>query len=149
MSAIVDASCFILLAKINRLDLLHATYQRVISTDEVAGEYGTLPGWVEIEPISDRGLYTLLKMQFGAGESSCIALAATSPGTMLILDDRRARRRAESLELTCCGSLGVLLEAKRLKVIDAVAPLLQEITQTNFRVSDEVIDQALRDAGEV
>jgi predicted nucleic acid-binding protein len=41
---IADTSCFIVLANIDELDLLHKVYGRIVTTFEVAAEYGeTLP----------------------------------------------------------------------------------------------------------
>ncbi len=47
---ISDTSCFIILTKIGELDLLAKSYGNVITTIEVATEYGEfLPEWVEIK----------------------------------------------------------------------------------------------------
>ncbi|AYL95810.1 hypothetical protein HYN43_011150 [Mucilaginibacter celer] len=48
---ITDTSCFILLKKINALDILHLSFTHVLTTPEIAEEYGyPLPVWIIIQP---------------------------------------------------------------------------------------------------
>ncbi len=47
---ISDTSCFIILSKIGELELLHKLYGQIITTLDIAEEFGeTLPNWVSIE----------------------------------------------------------------------------------------------------
>jgi predicted nucleic acid-binding protein len=47
---ITDTSCFVLLEKINALDILHRLFSTVLTTPEIAAEYGNpLPDWVIIQ----------------------------------------------------------------------------------------------------
>ena len=47
---ITDTSVLILFQKISRLDLLHKIYKEIITTPEVAAEYGDeLPIWIKIQ----------------------------------------------------------------------------------------------------
>ena len=73
---ISDTSCFIILTNINELDILHKVYQKILTTQEIAIEYGeALPEWVEIVTVKDKYRQQLLEMQIDKGESSAIALA--------------------------------------------------------------------------
>ncbi len=73
---ISDTSCFIILANIREIDLLHKVYGQIITTPDIAAEYGeTLPEWVEIVTVKDQYRQQLLEMQIDKGESSAIALA--------------------------------------------------------------------------
>ena len=52
---ISDTSCFILLTNIGELDLLHTIYDQIVTTLDIAIEYGEpLPGWVEIRHVKDQ-----------------------------------------------------------------------------------------------
>jgi predicted nucleic acid-binding protein len=44
--------------------------------------------------------------------------------------------------------IGVLLLAKHLKLIPSIKPLLDELRNKNFRLSDRLIEKALKSAGE-
>ncbi len=53
-AVIADASCLIVLANIERLELLHAVYGRLFTTPEVAAEFGEdLPPWIELARVKD------------------------------------------------------------------------------------------------
>ena len=61
---ISDTSCFIILSNIGELDILHQVYGQIITTMEIANEYGeTLPDWVEIVNAVDKSKQQLLEMQ--------------------------------------------------------------------------------------
>jgi predicted nucleic acid-binding protein len=71
---ISDTSCFIILSNIGELDILHQVYGQIITTMEIANEYGeALPDWVEIVNAVDKSKQQLLEMQIDKGESSAIA----------------------------------------------------------------------------
>ncbi len=71
---ISDTSCFIVLTNIGELDILNKVYGQIITTIDIATEYGeTLPEWVEIQNVGDKYRQQLLEMQIDKGESSAIA----------------------------------------------------------------------------
>ncbi len=73
---ISDTSCFILLSKIDELDILKKVYGEIFTTPEVAAEFGEpLPGWVKIISSTDKNLQLLLELQIDKGEASALALA--------------------------------------------------------------------------
>lgn len=146
---ISDTSCFIILSKIGELDILNHTYGEIITTIEVANEYGNpLPNWVEIKSAKDRYLQQVLELQIDKGEASAIALALENSDSTIIIDDYKARKTAESLGLNITGTIGVIIKAKLIGVIGSIKPILVKIRQTNFRLSDELEELALKEAGE-
>ena len=141
---ISDTSCFIILTNIGELELLHKVYGKVVTTDDIATEYGeVLPEWVEIAKVKDKYKQQLLEMQIDKGESSAIALALEIPESTVILDDYKARKIAEKLGIAYTGTVGVTkvngLQTKRM---------LMKIKQTNFRLSADIELQALKEAKE-
>jgi predicted nucleic acid-binding protein len=95
---IADTSCFIVLEKIGELDLLHQVYGQVVTTVDIAKEYGNmLPDWVVLVAVQDAARQQLIEIQLDKGESSAIALALEISGSLIILDDAKARRFAERL----------------------------------------------------
>ena len=144
-----DASGLILLQKIGELDLLQRLYDTIVTTPVVAAEYGLpLPPWIKLEAAADVARQELLAAQVDMGEGSAIALALERPGCILILDDYKARKLAERLELSLTGTFDLLLRAKWQGLIPAVKPLLERIKQTNFRFSAAVELEILKQAGE-
>jgi len=146
---ISDTSCFIILSKIGELDLLHKVYGQIVTTIEIASEYGEiLPEWVEIATVTDKYRQQLLEMQIDKGESSAIALALEIPDSTLILDDYKARKIAERLGIPYTGTIGVIIKAKLTGLIPSIKPLLEKIKRTNFRISLDIELQALSEAKE-
>lgn len=71
---IADTSCFIILSKINELELVHIVYGDILTTVDVANEFGDkLPDWVDIVEVKDKMRQHLLEMQIDKGESSAVA----------------------------------------------------------------------------
>lgn len=146
---IADTSCFIILTKIDCLDLMFQVCGSVITTTEVAQEFGDpLPEWVEIRLLTDISKLVFLEMHLDKGESTAIALALETPNSTVVLDDYKARRMAEILNISYTGTIGILVQAKRMGLVSSIKPLLQKMKDTDFRISIELELHALRAAGE-
>ena len=144
-----DTSCFIILANIGELDLLQKTFGEIITTKEVLQEFGEdLPNWVLVKSATDKYRQRILETQVDRGEASAIALALEFSKSMLILDDYKARKVAENLGLEITGTIGVIIIAKKRGVINSIKPYLEKIRATNFRISEEIERQALKEAEE-
>ena len=146
---ISDTSCLIVLTNINELDLLHRLYDRVITTSEVAAEYGALlPDWFQILNATDRDYQKNLERELDRGEASAITLALELRDTTIILDDYKARKVATRLGLDITGTLGVIIKAKKNGVIPSIKPVLVKLKATNFRLHEELEQFAIKEAGE-
>jgi predicted nucleic acid-binding protein len=136
---ISDTTCFIVLANIKELDLLQKVYGNIVTTIDVAIEYGgQLPDWVTIESVIDMQKQRLLSIQIDKGEASAIALALETPESTIILDDYKARKIANQLGLNYTGTLGVIVRAKLNGIIPSAKPILAKIKQTNFRFTNAI-----------
>ena len=147
---IADISCFIILSKINELELIHHVYGEIVTTVDIANEFGEeLPIWVEIVEVKDKLRQQLLEMQVDKGESSAMALALEMPESTIVIDDYKARKVADHLGINYTGTIGVLIKAKLLGIIQSIKPLLSKIKETNFRISAELEEKALQESGEL
>ncbi len=147
---IADTSCFIILSKINELELIHHVYGEIVTTVDIANEFGEeLPIWVEIVEVKDKLRQQLLEMQVDKGESSAMALALEMPESTIVIDDYKARKVADHLGINYTGTIGVLIKAKLLGIIQSIKPLLAKIKETNFRISAELEEKALQESGEL
>lgn len=145
---VTDTSCFILLEKINAIEILHRMFPTVLTTPEIEKEYGNpLPDWVIIKP-ADETLKKKFHQYVDLGEASAIALASEITCDYIILDDMEGRKLAVKLGLPIMGTVGVLLNAKRNGIIPLFRPYLNLIQQTNFRLSEQLATQFINDAGE-
>jgi predicted nucleic acid-binding protein len=151
MPAIIvsDTSCLILLHKIDELHLLQKLFGEVTITQIVAGEFGTaLPAWIRVENPADRKNQLVLEATLDKGEASSIALALEKEDCLLIIDDLKGRKLARRFGLIITGTLGILAQTKRKKHIPLLKSLLDKIKRTDFRLSEELILETLKQVGE-
>lgn len=139
----VDTSSIIILNKINALDLLNKIYSNVIITNYIQLELNeAIPSWISVELSYNIDQSFLKNFNLGLGETSIIINAIKNNG-FLIIDDLKARKIATTLSLSFTGSIGILIIAKELKLIDSVKYYLEKIQETNFRLSDALINKVL------
>ncbi|HEY8518865.1 MAG TPA: DUF3368 domain-containing protein [Gammaproteobacteria bacterium] len=157
---VADASLLIGLAAAGAFDLLRRLYGTLLITrlvkDEVTAGAG-LPGaqeldaamrsgWIRVAPTPPE-TWTIAGLD--AGEASTIALASQHAGTAKVLiDDALGRDRAAALGLEVVGLAGVLLAAKRAKLIGDVRPFLDRLARRGFTLPHEAMRAALEEAGE-
>ena len=146
---ISDTSCLILLDKIGELDLLYKLFGTIITTNEVAAEFGLqLPPWIEIKETKDKNYQTIIEASVDKGEASAIALAIEIEDSLLVIDDLKGRKFAHQLGLRITGTIGIIIDAKLSGIIPSVKPLLTKMKQTNFRLSEKLEQIILKNAGE-
>ncbi len=146
---ISDASCIILLDTIGELPILQNLFGTIITTSEIALEFGKpLPAWFEIRQSTNKKLQTTLQEILDKGEASAIALAADYTDCLLIIDDLKGRKYAEHYGIKITGTLGVIVNAKLAGHISFIKPIIEKNNATNFRITEELISKALARAGE-
>ncbi len=131
---ISDTSSLILFHKIGELDLLKKGYHNILTTPEVVEEFSEqLPEWIKIKVVKEKKYQEFLETQVDLGEASAIALAKEMDSPLLLLDDLKARKLANKLNLKFTGTLGVINKAKQIGVIEKVKPFIDKLLSTNFR----------------
>jgi len=156
---VVNTTPIIALALIGQLDLLRQLYGEVVIPPAVQAEIlaGGPSGvgvaelktaaWIRPAPLLDPGRADLLS-DLDRGEAEAIVLAQDLNAELLIMDERLARRHAQRLGLTLTGVLGVLLKAKQQGLVPLVKPLIEQLRQGGIWLSDALVDEALKLAGE-
>jgi uncharacterized protein len=157
---IADSGPLIGLAKIAHLSLLPKLANRVIvpksvwieatKTKSAAPDAALIrsQAWIEIV-LAEREMFAALPTDVGLGEREAIALAQTLPIAVLLLDDFRARRLADSLGLRRMGTLALLAIAKRYGLIERVRPCADALIASGFYIRQEIVDSILADVGEL
>ena len=155
---IVDSSCLIIFAKLNRINILLRLFGRI----EIAGEVhkeAILEGLenkfedslilknhlekqqITVIELTKKYLELANKIQnlnnIGVGEAQTIALAKQLNKKELIIDESLARETAKSLDLKPIGSLRVLILAyqKNLLSEKEVKEAVNKMIKLNFRIS--------------
>jgi predicted nucleic acid-binding protein len=162
MIVVADTGPLIALSKLDRMDLLDVFDGTVVIPPYVKRELLSKPA-TETEEI-EQALSSRLHVQevpplsaatqevvdrLDPGERQAVSLAAElDEDTVLLMDDQAGRRAARRLECSVTGVIGLLLRAKETARIDTVTPLLTQLKEAGYWLSDEIIEQAKELAGE-
>ncbi len=138
-----DSTCLIALERIGHLEILPALFEHVLIPPAVAREFGISFPWLRVESVSDQTLIVALKMMIDDGEAEAIALAQDQK-CRIILDDRQARSVGRNMGLRVIGTVGILILAKKMKILSAIKPALQNLDDTGFYISVALKKEALR-----
>ncbi len=104
--------------------------------------------WIKIiHPQGEKD--TRLLGDMGPGETEVLMLALENVGLVAVIDDAVARKRAVLLEIPFTGILGLLLDAKKKRLIAQVAPLLDQLQVLQFYLAPRTRQMILRKAGEI
>jgi len=149
--ALAGCNCLTLLTEVfNAVHLPHAVLAETTIDPERPGARA-IASFVQqhAQVHADRhdAIYTRLITGLDEGESQAISLAHALQCSVL-MDERRGRAAARSLGLPLFGVLGVLVQARRLGCIEALAPALQQMRANGYRISPVLIAAALKAAGE-
>ncbi len=150
---VVNASPLIVLAKIDRLDLIHLLADDVLVPRAVVAEINAGPENDPARlflasspfPVVDVPAHpNILGWDLGSGETAVLSYAFAHPGWKAVIDDGAARRCARAMGIPLIGTLGVILKARQSGLIPAAAPLLRALRAQGFRLDDAVIRAALQ-----
>ena len=87
-------------------------------------------------------------IDLGSGESEVLAVGLENPGSLLIIDDRLARRVGAAIGLRFTGTLGVLLKAKQSGLLPSVGKAISQLRDAGLWLNDDLIASVLTLAGE-
>jgi len=150
---VADTSAISNLLAVGHEGILEVLFGEVMVPTAVEREllewHQALPVFVSVLAPGDSELIVKLSLVLDPGETEAIALAVEIGADLLLIDERKGRREAKRLGLKTTGLLGVLLEAKKAGLLNALLPVLDElVSAADFRVSTAVRTEFLRLAGE-
>lgn len=155
-----DAGPLIALAGCGQLELLIAVFEGLHLPQAVLDETPadrSRPGAADIaifvqtharvHPARDDDMYAAAASYLDEGEAQALSLAHAL-GCGVLIDERRGRQAALHQGVPLFGVLGVLLQTRRIGKLDRIAPTLERMQTNGYRVSQALVDSALRLAGE-
>jgi len=145
---ISDTSCLIALSNIGQLDLLKKLFGRVTITPEVLDEFTKkynekIPEWIDIKEAKNKEKVIKLNTDLGLGESSSIILATETPGSLVIIDEKKAREYALNLGLNVIGTVGIIRRAADINIIEShkkANELFNELINNGFRLNKKLVN---------
>lgn len=160
---IADASPIIGLSLIDGLGWLKPLFGVVFITrqvrDEILHNYDAdpKPGMAQIADAIDAGVIKAMtrdwhEPQFthlDEGEASVLRAAAHQRAKCLvIIDEALGRRAAMDMGIAVTGLVGIIIAAKKKRLIRKIAPPLARLGDVGFRLSPVLVAEALVIAGE-
>ena len=157
MILVADCSALVALSVCGSLNLLEHLFASVVVPETVYIE-ATQPDKKQAQALKtflqgkvrqvNLETYVFLDAYADAGETEAMLLYKQLAADKLLIDDKRGRKVAKINQISTIGSLGVLLVAKEKGLIVEVAPLLQQIEQSDIYLSPDLIATVLELAGE-
>lgn len=138
---VADAGPLIAFAGIQRLELIQLHYGEITIPLEVAAAVRPtipdMPPWIVVESLQTPPTGAL-RANLDAGERAAIQLALVLGANLLLIDDRKGREAAMDAGLEITGSVGVVVAAKRLGLIDAARPIIDELRASGLFLADRI-----------
>ena len=116
---------------------------------EFQEEWEYMNGDEAFKQISNKKHQQLLETTLNKGEASAIALAMELENVLLVVDDLKARKKAEQLGIEFIGTLGVLFQMKQVGLLSALKPYFEQLHFFGFRITPAIMEVLLRESGEV
>jgi predicted nucleic acid-binding protein len=153
MIVVSDTSPITALLAVERADLLKQLFGEVVIPNAVESEllrtHPALPGWLRVSSVQNSAKAIFYALSVDRGEAEAIALAEELHADHLLIDERKGRRLAQKQGLPVVGLLGVVLLAKRSKLIPSARTLLEQLDQkAGIYLSGELKEAALKTVGE-
>jgi len=158
MRIVTNSSPLIAFAILGRLDLLRLIFTEIYVPQavfiEVSAEGKAYSPELKafskdkVKSVKNTLAVQLLSKDVDLGEAEAIALALESGIKDVLIDDSKGRKIAALYGLYPIGTIGVLLEAKRLGHIGQVKPHLEKLISNKIRIGKNLYQQALKLAGE-
>jgi uncharacterized protein len=159
LNVVSNTTPIISLLKLNQLDLLKLLYAHIhiplavyneIEVGKAKGFYKDLSKieWITIEEIKDKQAVKYF-LDLDSGEAEAIVLATELNADLIILDEKLGRFHAKHAHLKVIGTIGILLKAKAEGLIEALKPLLHELTERDVWISERLKQEILLKAGEL
>lgn len=151
---VLNASPIIVLAKVDRLDLLERLAPEICIPPAVVKEITVGPeddlgrralesGWGRRLPES--GLRPeVLGWSLGAGETEVLSVALEKPNWTAVIDDATARACARSVGVPVIGTLGVVLRAKRQGLVGSAGKIIRDLRQSGLYFDDHFVRTVLK-----
>jgi predicted nucleic acid-binding protein len=157
---VCNSGPLIALGILGRLDLLKSLFDEVLIPEAVQTEIeqGGIKfsgvedfqraEWIHIErPKRNDELLTAL---LDAGEAAVIDLAREQNIKIVLIDERKARKVARDIYgLQPIGTARILVDAKRANLLTEIASLLKKLRQEGYWIHEDIVQKALREAGEI
>lgn len=151
---ISDAGPLIALAKVDALFIPQTLFARLRIPEAVRDECVRKPGedtrriekairdgWIGVASVEPGPADRPFSLSLGRGETEAIRLALETTQSLLIVDDRLARRHALQRGLAYIGTVRMLVLAEERQVIHNAEAIVQQMAASGYRISTRILQR--------
>jgi len=150
---ILNASPIICLASAGYLELIDKLAEKLCIPGAVADEILCGPKEDHARQILSANRYPFLQVEplpevlawdLGQGETAVLSYALNNPGWTAIIDDRAARKCANSFAIPCLGTIAIIIRARQQGIIASASEGIRALKDSGIWLDDNVIRAALK-----
>ena len=154
MRVVVNATPLIALSLVNRLDLLHRLFDEVLVPaavyEEISAKDDSWLGvpalrsaeWIKVVSVKATTTIEPLLLGLDAGELQVLLLAREAEPDWVLIDERLARRVAKAMGLPLKGTVGILLAAFHVDLLNGTeaVEIIHRLVADGIRISAKVVE---------
>ncbi|SHH79471.1 DUF3368 domain-containing protein [Clostridium grantii] len=152
---VVNSTPLISLSIINKLEVLKELYGRVYvpygvyeevcleGEARIGADFLRNNNFLIVEEIKNEDARKFFQTSLHKGEVEVMILADELKADLCIIEDLLARKYAKHLGFTITGTLGILIKAKEMGVINSVKPLMDELIKNNIYINSSLYSKIL------
>jgi predicted nucleic acid-binding protein len=153
---IADSGPIFSLALIDKLEILDELFDNVripqavwteITIDKSKSDYKKLYSYFKEKTCKIKGINELAFMM-DYGESESLILYKELQADFLLIDDKKARKIAETLDMNCIGIIGLLSTANDKELIGPLKPYFELFLKNKRYYSIDLLNAVLTSKGE-
>jgi uncharacterized protein len=157
MTVVSDTTALSNLLHIGKLTLLKDLFGQVLVPKAVLKELAAIVDFAEemakavyLIEVQCKQVLDVLQSNEGLdiGEKEAISYAVDNGADLLIIDELNGRKAANELGVQIIGTIGILIAAKKKKLIETIKQYLDDLRIKGFWVSEKIYVEALKLANE-
>jgi len=154
--SIGDTGAIISLATVNKLNLLVDYFDEIYIPVAVWNELNNYKNFADLHNVTSffknkvKEIHSFndLKLLMDLGESEAVLLYKELNANVLIVDDQKARKIAESININCIGSLALLIKAKEDGKIENLRDIFIKLIENKRFFSTKLLNSILDEYNE-
>lgn len=155
MIIVSDTTSISNLIQIGELELLKQLYKEVIIPKEVYEELLVLTdlgfpiedklraGWIITREVKSHQLIKKFQQELDKGEAEAIALAIELKADYLLIDEKVGREVARKNQIAIVGTIGVLIEGKKMGLVESIKGKMDELKKIGFWISESLYNKVI------
>ena len=128
--------------------IAEGVYHEIVEYERAGADQIRVAEWIDIRKIDDVLAVDVLLDELDIGEAETIVLAKEISADIVLMDEKKGRRKIKQLGFRHSGTVGVLLRAKEKGLIELLKPELDQLQRNGFHLSESLRIYALEMSSE-